>query len=406
MSTHRSHKSSSIGFQIGSQRPQLTIKHLPHRIPVKVTEHLQDQITYLCRKISDVEWSGVLFYTTEGEFGTPGFTCIGQGLFLMDIGSSAYTEYSPDSDLVQFMMKNPKYLDMNKGHIHSHNSMSVFFSGTDSGEIHDNSAFHNIYLSLIVNNSNDMVAKICFRATQEESTITYQDPSGEKKTRKVEVDNPGVVFEHDCEIQKPSGVGHDDLEARILAVKNKKRQSGKTESWSLWKTNKSKKNSHKNETPQGVWSPEETMSVINGSKVEKRLYEFTVKLLSQDEYSEKTLYEVLKDIMDTYNHARGTVVEKFYDKLRDTAIEHYKDAYPEDSDLERIEERMRDMRNVLANYDKDFSDLVAELKDELTVELVDKGQDWDLQKKSKKQKLNNGPDSTRRESGYPPAGWE
>ena len=38
------------------------------------------------------------------------------------------------------------------GHIHSHNVMRVFFSGTDMDELHDNAPSHNFYVSLIVNN--------------------------------------------------------------------------------------------------------------------------------------------------------------------------------------------------------------------------------------------------------------
>jgi hypothetical protein len=40
--------------------------------------------------------------------------------------------------------------------------MNVFFSGTDMGELNDNSPKHNIYLSLIVNNYLDMTAKLAF----------------------------------------------------------------------------------------------------------------------------------------------------------------------------------------------------------------------------------------------------
>lgn len=43
------------------------------------------------------------------------------------------------------------------GHIHSHNTMGVFFSGTDWGELEDNAPNHNYYLSLIVNNFMDFL---------------------------------------------------------------------------------------------------------------------------------------------------------------------------------------------------------------------------------------------------------
>src|SRR5690606_24878523 len=51
--------------------------------------------------------------------------------------------------------------------IHSHNNMKVFFSVTDMAELDDNSPSHNFYLSLIVNNVMDFMAKISFIATAE-----------------------------------------------------------------------------------------------------------------------------------------------------------------------------------------------------------------------------------------------
>lgn len=45
--------------------------------------------------------------------------------------------------------------------IHSHNNMSVFFSGTDVSELEDNAPNHEYYLSLIVNNKGDKQAKVC-----------------------------------------------------------------------------------------------------------------------------------------------------------------------------------------------------------------------------------------------------
>lgn len=121
------------------------------------------KIRYLCRKISRVEWSGILFYTVEGKFtGSPDIKITLKDIFLMDKGTSVYTSFDWTEEIVEYRMNNPESLDWVVGHIHSHNTMGVFFSGTDWEELNDNSPNHNFYLSVIVNNYMDIKAKLAF----------------------------------------------------------------------------------------------------------------------------------------------------------------------------------------------------------------------------------------------------
>lgn len=165
----------------------------------------------MCRNISQVEWSGVLFYHLIGEFGADDFKVELDDIFLMDIGTSVYTEYEWDQDIIKHMMENPTLLESKKGHIHSHNNMSVFFSGTDKQELHDNSPFHNFYLSLIVNNRNDMEAKISFVSkikSKTESTVTFRNASGEwvSSTSEGEAPEKEALCIYNCDIVKPEVV--------------------------------------------------------------------------------------------------------------------------------------------------------------------------------------------------------
>jgi hypothetical protein len=101
------------------------MKALLKKIPLVISSKLQDQIYFLCSKISRLEWSGVLFYNTFGEFGSDNFKVIAEELYPLDIGTGTYTEYETgDPDFIKFMMDNPHILEMRKGHIHSHNTMS------------------------------------------------------------------------------------------------------------------------------------------------------------------------------------------------------------------------------------------------------------------------------------------
>lgn len=139
----------------------------------------------MCAQEHDKEWSGVLFYSTEGSFGEDDFKITAEEFYLMDIGTSVFTGYDFDNEFVAYLMANPRLLKMKKGHIHSHNKMNVFFSGTDTDEIRDNSEFHNYYFSLIVNNKNEMTAKVAFRGKQVTKSVTsysYKGDNGAEKT--------------------------------------------------------------------------------------------------------------------------------------------------------------------------------------------------------------------------------
>ena len=122
------------------------------------------QIQYLCKSISKVEWSGALFYTTEGSIEKPGtFKITLKTILPLDMGTQAYTEYNLDERFMDFIEEDfEERCTWKLGHIHSHNSMAVFFSGTDMAELNDNAPAHNFYLSLIVNNAMDFLAKVAF----------------------------------------------------------------------------------------------------------------------------------------------------------------------------------------------------------------------------------------------------
>lgn len=141
---------------------------LENKIKVKRTQLFKEQVKYLCSKISSVEWSGVLFYTSKGFF--PNLEIELQEIFLMDKGSSTYTEYNYDQEIVEYQMNNPHLLNYKIGHIHSHNNMGTFFSGTDSSELNENCLNHVYYLSVIVNNAGSICGKVAIISETEQPT--------------------------------------------------------------------------------------------------------------------------------------------------------------------------------------------------------------------------------------------
>ena len=142
------------------------------------------QITYLHSHIGKTEWSGMLIYdVVKGNPSKPkDFELEAKHIFLMDIGSAAYTEYEADGDIVDIYDKIPEAMEWKTGHIHTHHNMGAYFSGTDKGELFDNVDKHNYYLSLIVNFDGSYVAKVAFLSDMHTtSKMNYVDDHGAMK---------------------------------------------------------------------------------------------------------------------------------------------------------------------------------------------------------------------------------
>ena len=121
---------------------------------------VERQIRFLCERVWDTEWSGVLFYTPSGDFsdGSLEIHCV--DIFPMDIGNATYTEFNMSPDVISYMAQKPELLDCKMGLIHSHNNMSTFFSGTDTSTLQEEGNERNHFVSLIVNNAGKYTAAI------------------------------------------------------------------------------------------------------------------------------------------------------------------------------------------------------------------------------------------------------
>lgn len=128
-----------------------------------IPEEVEKKIRYVCQRIWKDEWSGTLFYKPEGSFedGTLAIRCV--DIYVMDIGTAAYTEFDMSSDVISYMTDNPDLLDCQMGLIHSHNNMSTFFSGTDTATLKEEGIDRNHFVSLIVNNEGTYTAAITRR---------------------------------------------------------------------------------------------------------------------------------------------------------------------------------------------------------------------------------------------------
>lgn len=178
-----------------------------------IPEDFYQKVQYLCTRISEVEWSGVLFYTITGSLDKGDVVVECKDILPLDKGTSSYTEFTSDERFAEFMMAKSEVIgeevfEWQQGLIHSHNSMDVFFSGTDQSELLESCHIYNQYLSLICNNKMEFCAKIArssvFNLEIEDAEFIGLSTSGEKEVVKKKsltfTEKSVDVFDADIEV--------------------------------------------------------------------------------------------------------------------------------------------------------------------------------------------------------------
>ena len=159
---------------LGSITNTIVTKKEEPKIPIKLVENntikspkliiskeIHQKINLLCNLFTNIEWSGVLFYDYTGEFNKDMVLTI-RDIMPKDLGDAASTSYDVDANIPSFMLKHG-LTRCRMGHIHSHHSMTTFFSSTDTNTLEIEGAESIHFLSLIVNNDNEYSAKITIK---------------------------------------------------------------------------------------------------------------------------------------------------------------------------------------------------------------------------------------------------
>lgn len=128
-----------------------------------IPAEVERKIRFACQKVWSTEWSGTLFFTHEGSFENDDLVIKCVDIYIMDIGTQAYTEFDMNPDVIAYMCEKPELLDCQMGLIHSHNNMSTFFSSTDTATLKEEGRDRNNFVSLIVNNAGSYTAAITRR---------------------------------------------------------------------------------------------------------------------------------------------------------------------------------------------------------------------------------------------------
>lgn len=308
-------------------------------------------------------------------------------LYLQDIGNGVATEYEFEEDFSKFLYEHQEYLDMERGHIHSHNRMGVFFSSTDDQELIDNSKNYNFYLSLIVNNNNDMLAKVAFRVHKKStisSVLEFNDSNGNKTSQSIteQAEQVHVSF-YPCKIIKPALI--DDILATCFTnIKEKKSKAGTV--GSVTGSQASIKSGHGKQST--FWGPDDLTNVqptkkskkkkaarnsfkkgvIREPQLDRTAYSFLVKLLNLDYLSEATLTQTILSLAQRQTQKTG-----FYhhiDEIANRVIDFYLNSYPEDIKLEGIYDVITSAKGALERgYENSHPELISILLEIFNFEL-------------------------------------
>lgn len=191
-------------------------------IPVEV----EKKIRFACQKVWNTEWSGTLFFTHEGSFENDNLVIRCVDIYIMDIGTQAYTEFDMNPDVIAYMTEHSELLDCQLGLIHSHCTFSTFFSGTDTATLKEEGRDRNNFVSLIVNNVGTYTAAITRRikSKQVKESVSYEFfGDGEKRDTKEYISDVDEIEWFYLKIEKEGeNYSFPDMAARLEEIKRAK----------------------------------------------------------------------------------------------------------------------------------------------------------------------------------------
>ena len=83
-----------------------------------IPAEVERKIRFTCQKVWNTEWSGTLFFTHEGSFENNDLVIRCVDIYIMDIGTQAYTEFDMNPDVIAYMTEHSELLDCQMGLIH------------------------------------------------------------------------------------------------------------------------------------------------------------------------------------------------------------------------------------------------------------------------------------------------
>lgn len=219
----------------GKQQPIQSIKLVQklgtYNYKLVISAEVERKIRFACQRVWNTEWSGTLFFTHEGSFENNDLVIRCVDIYIMDIGTQAYTEFDMNPDVIAYMCENPELLDCQMGLIHSHNNMSTFFSSTDTATLKEEGRDRNNFVSLIVNNAGSYTAAITRRVKSKsvKESVSYEFfGDGEKHDTKEYVSEENEIEWFYLNIVKEGDTfSFQDMDARFEEIKKRKAEKAK-----------------------------------------------------------------------------------------------------------------------------------------------------------------------------------
>lgn len=201
----------------------LTLTEEQQSFKLFIPRHVEAKIRKLLYSIYNTEWSGILFYTFVPDPAGEGKHIIQcEDLLPMDIGSSTFTSFEMNADIVQYMAMND-LLDAQMGLIHSHHAMDTFFSGTDMNTLQVEGNERKHFVSLIVNNDGSYNAALTWKgiSTEETKRSYHADLFGTELNSEVQTTTKTdeELMYTMLKVETEDGASLDSLDMRIFELK-------------------------------------------------------------------------------------------------------------------------------------------------------------------------------------------
>ena len=221
---------------INSITSDVIMTHQTQTFPLIISDKLEKKIRVLCNQFPSTEWSGQLFYTYKGSFAQNNIEFTAEDLLFMDIGDATTTEFYLNEGNTATYIADHELWDCQIGLIHSHHSMQAFFSGQDDAMLVQEGTTRNHFLSLVVNNQGQYVARITLKEEQDiTSTVkrnyhTFNNVEIETSMDNVH-DSRVIVNTYDLNIVKNNSLLCDDYEELMNTIEecNKRKEKKKKE---------------------------------------------------------------------------------------------------------------------------------------------------------------------------------
>lgn len=194
-----------------------------------ISKKIQHQIAWLHNKVGGKEWSGLLFYKVDGsitDLDNIQFTAT--DIFLKDIGTSGFTGYEFNEDIIDAYDTIDEADNKKIGHIHTHYSMGAYFSNVDMSELHTNAPNHNYYLSLVVDFQQKYQGKLCMVGNIQQPDKTIVVPGEDGEMTEVTIpsnDRQQNLIIADCDIEYEQDQWFIDRYNKVLEEKEKQSSS-------------------------------------------------------------------------------------------------------------------------------------------------------------------------------------